>query len=109
MKSKIKRNDTVKVLAGKEKGKTAKVRQVLPGKGQVLLEGLNMVTKHVKATTDGPGRKFQKEAPVHISNVAYYDVEAQETVKIGFQNQVDENGKRKSIRVNKKTNQPIDK
>ena len=108
MKSKIKRNDTVKVIAGKEKGKTGKVRQVLPEAGLILVEGINMVTKHVKATADGPGRKFQKEAPVHISNVAYWDAETQQTVKIGFQNQTDENGKRRSIRVNKKTNQPID-
>ena len=108
MKSKIKRNDTVKVIAGKEKGKTGKVRKVLPEKGQVLVEGINMVTKHVKATADGPGRKFKKEAPIHISNVAYWDSEAQETIKVGFQNQTDENGKRRSVRINKKTNQPID-
>ena len=108
MKAKIKKNDTVKVLAGKEKGKTGKVRKVLPKKGQVIVEGLNMVTKHVKATSEGPGRRFKKEAPLHISNVAYWDAESQSIVKIGFQNQVDENGKRRSVRINKKTNQPID-
>jgi large subunit ribosomal protein L24 len=108
MKCKIKRNDTVKVLAGKEKGKTGKVRKVVPEKGQVIVEGLNMVTKHVKATSEGPGRKFKKEAPLHISNVAFWDVEAQSIVKIGFKNEIDENGKRRSVRVNKKTQQPLD-
>ena len=61
MKAKIKRNDTVKVIAGKEKGRTGKVRKVMPEKGQVLVEGINMRTKHVKATSEGPGRKFKKK------------------------------------------------
>ena len=57
MKYKIKRNDTVKVIAGKEKGKTGKVRSVLREDNKVIVEGINMVTKHVKRTAD----KFEED------------------------------------------------
>lgn len=108
MKLKIKRNDTVKVIAGKEKGKTGKVRTVIPETNQVIVEGLNMVTKHVKRTAESAGYKFKREAALHLSNVALFDAESGEIVKVRFENTVDENGKRRSVRVNKKTNQPID-
>ena len=109
MKFKIKRNDTVKVISGKEKGKTGKVRKVLRKENMVIVEGINMVTKHVKATADGPGRKFRKESPVNISNVSLWNAEEERTVKVGFVSNVDENGKRQILRVDKKTNNPIDK
>ena len=108
MKYKIRRNDTVKVIAGKEKGKTGKVRSVLRDDGKVIVEGVNMVTKHVKRTAENAGYKFKREAAIHISNVALVDAESNETIKVGFQNVVDEDGKRRSVRINKKTNQPID-
>jgi large subunit ribosomal protein L24 len=108
MKLKIKRNDTVKVIAGKEKGKTGKVRTVIPETSQVIVEGINMVTKHVKRTAESAGYKFKREAALHLSNVALIDAESGEVVKVRFENTVDENGKRRSVRVNKKTNQPID-
>ena len=109
MKFKIKRNDTVKVIAGKEKGKTGKVRKVLRQQQMVIVEGISMVTKHVKATADGPGRKFKKESPVSISNVALWNTEEERTVKVGFVSNVDENGKKQVVRVDKKSQNPIDK
>jgi large subunit ribosomal protein L24 len=109
MKFKIKRNDTVKIIAGKEKGKTGKVRKVLRDNKLVIVEGVNMVTKHVKATADGPGRKFKKESPLNISNVSLWNVEEERTVKVGFVANVNEDGKKQIVRVDKKTNQPIDK
>jgi large subunit ribosomal protein L24 len=108
MKFKIKRNDTVKVMVGKEKGRTGKVRQVLRDTNQVLVEGCNMITKHVKANSDGPGRKFTKEAPLHISNVALWDSEEQRVVKVGLLRKADEDGKCRILRIDKKTKQPID-
>ena len=108
MKYKIKRNDTVKVIAGKEKGKTGKVRSVLREDNKVIVEGINMVTKHVKRTAESAGYKFKREAAIHISNVALIDSESNEIIKVGFQNIVGEDGKRRSVRVNKKNNQPID-
>jgi len=108
MKYKIKRNDTVKVIAGKEKGKVGKVRTVLRDDNKVIVEGINMITKHVKRTQEAAGYKFRREAPLHISNVALFDSETNEVVKVAFQNEVGENGKRRTVRINKKTNQSID-
>lgn len=71
MKIKIKKNDTVKIIAGDDKGKTGKVLAVFPKKNQVLVEGCKLAKKAVK-----PSEKFQnggfinKEMPIHISNVA---------------------------------------
>ncbi len=107
MKYKIKRNDTVKVIAGKEKGKIGKVRSVLREDNKVIVEGVNMITKHVKRTAESAGYKFKREAALHISNVALFDTEANELIKVGFQNTTVD-GKRRSIRINKKTNQPLD-
>lgn len=108
MKFKIKKNDTVKVITGKEKGKTGKVRSVNYKSNMVIVEGLNMVTKHVKRTSESAGTRFKKEAPLHISNVALWNAETSEIIKVGFQRVADEKGKVRSVRVNKKTQQPID-
>lgn len=107
MKYKIKRNDTVKVIAGKEKGKIGKVRSVLREDNKVIVEGVNMITKHVKRTAESAGYKFKREAALHISNVALFDTESNEFIKVGFQNETVD-GKRRSVRINKKTNQPLD-
>jgi large subunit ribosomal protein L24 len=109
MKFKIKRNDTVKVIVGKEKGKTGKVRKVLRDQNKVIVEGVNLVTKHVKATQDGPGRKFKQAAPLHVSNIALWDEEGSKIIKVGFIQQTDKDGNRQVIRVDKSTNEPIDK
>ena len=108
MKYKIKRNDTVKVIAGKEKGKVGKVRTVLRDDNKVIVEGINMITKHVKRIQEAEGYKFSREALLHISNVALFDSETNEVVKVAFQNEVDENGKRRTVRINKKPIQSID-
>lgn len=108
MKYKIKRNDTVKIVAGKEKGKIGKVRTVLRDNNKVIVEGINMITKHVKRTQEAAGYKFRREAPLHISNVALYNSESNEIVRVAFKNEVGEDGKRRTVRVNKKTTQPID-
>lgn len=68
--NKIKKGDTVKVIAGKDKGKDGKVLGVKDGK--VLVEGINTVTKHAKASQSNPkGGIIQMEAPISISNVMY--------------------------------------
>lgn len=67
---KIKKNDTVMVVAGKERGKTGKVLRVVPEKSRVVIERLNMVKRHSKAKQpQGPQGIVEKEAPLHISNV----------------------------------------
>jgi large subunit ribosomal protein L24 len=66
----IKKGDTVQAIAGEDKGKTGKVLQLLAGGEKALVEGLNLVKKHMRKTQDNPqGGVFEKEAPIHISNL----------------------------------------
>lgn len=69
-KVKIKRGDTVQVIAGDDKGKSGKVLQVLPENGRILIEGVNLVKKHMrKSEADPQGGVIEREAPIAISNV----------------------------------------
>ena len=74
MASKIKKGDTVKVLAGDDKGKSGRILEVIPETGCALVEGLNFVKKHVRRSQDHPqGGVFEKEAPIHLSNLKKTD------------------------------------
>jgi len=67
---KIKKNDTVMIIAGKERGKTGKVMRVLPSDNKVVVERLNLVKRHSKSRApQGPQGIVEKEAPLHLSNV----------------------------------------
>ena len=69
-KAKIKKGDTVQVIAGDEKGKSGKVLQVLPESGRVLVEGVNLVKKHMQKSEENPqGGIIDREAAMAISNV----------------------------------------
>lgn len=66
----VKKDDLVKVIAGKEKGKSGKVLRVLPGKGRVLVESLNLIKRHTRpSSANNEGGIIEKEAPIAISNV----------------------------------------
>jgi len=66
----VKKNDTVLVIAGREKGKKGRVLSVYPSKGRLLIEKINMIRKHMKPTRKyAQGGIIEKEAPLHISNV----------------------------------------
>ncbi len=70
MRARIKRNDTVMVIAGSERGKSGKVLRVLPASGRAIVEHLNMVKRHTKATgPQKPSGIIEKEAPIHLSNL----------------------------------------
>jgi large subunit ribosomal protein L24 len=100
--SKIKVGDTVRVIAGKNKGLEGKVTVFDRKNGRVTIEGVNMVTKHAKPTMGNPnGGIVQKEAPIDASNVMLV-VNGQAT-RVGFKV---ENGKK--VRVAKKTGKVID-
>jgi large subunit ribosomal protein L24 len=69
-KSRIRKGDTVRVLLGKDRGKKAKVMAVLPSKQRVLVEGVNMVKKHIRPKRSGEkGQRVSVASPMHISNV----------------------------------------
>lgn len=107
---KIRVGDTVEVIAGNDKGKQGEVLQVLAKTSKVVVEGVNIVTKHIKPTQADPeGGIVTREAPIHVSNVAYYDSKAKAPVKVGYEVTVDANGKKTKARVNKKTQAKIDK
>lgn len=72
MKSHVNKGDTVMVIAGKEKSKTGKVMQILPKKSSIIVEGLNMVKRHLKAKGNEAGGIKEKEAAIHVSNVMPY-------------------------------------
>ena len=98
---KIKTNDTVKIITGKDKGKTGKVLSVDTKKETVKVEGCNMITKHQKPSASNPtGGIVNQEGPIHISNVMLV-VDGQAT-RVGFKV---EDGKK--VRVAKKTGKVI--
>ena len=75
-KARIKRDDMVVVIAGEDKGRKGKVLEVRPGtdaSARVVVEGVRLVKRHVKASGDRPGSIVEKEAAIHISNVALID------------------------------------
>jgi large subunit ribosomal protein L24 len=86
MANKIRRDDEVIVLAGKDKGKTGKVLRVLTSEKRVYVEGVNLVKKHQKPNPQAnvPGGIVEKEAPLHISNVAIFNAETGKADRVGF-------------------------
>ncbi len=87
MKSKkthIRKGDTVKVIAGNEKGKQGKVLEMLLAKNRVIVEGLNMVTKHVKPSAGNPNGGIEKtEAGIHLSNLMLVDPASGDATRTG--------------------------
>lgn len=82
---KIKKDDIVKVIAGKDKGKTGKVLRTIPKKDLVVVEKVNIVTKHIKPRgPQNPGGIEKMEAPIHVSNVMYFDSASGKTTRIGY-------------------------
>jgi len=88
--NKIKKNDTVFVLAGRDKGKTGKVFRVYPAKERALVEGINYVKKHMRKSQDNPkGGIVQKESSIHISNIALFCKQCNKHARVGFNSLAD--------------------
>lgn len=102
-KLKVKSGDLVKVIAGDHKGSEGKIVKVFPDKNKVIVEGVNVVSKHTKPSASSPqGGIVKKEAPIHISNVALVDKKTKEATKVGFKMEGD-----KKVRFSKKSNQVV--
>ena len=102
MAAKIKKGDRVMVLTGKDKGRQGSVLRVLPKDERVVVEGLNMVQRHTKPSQGDPqGGVKNKEAPVHVSNVAIVDSNGKPT-RVGFRVEND-----KKVRFAKTTGEVI--
>ena len=99
----IKKGDTVYVNAGNDKGKTGKVLTVLPAKDRVIVEGVNVISKHTKPNSKQPqGGIIKQEAGIHISNVQLIDPQSGKPTRVGYKF---EDGKK--IRFAKKSGEEI--
>ena len=99
----IKKGDTVIVLAGKDKGKRGQVTEVITKLDKVVVEGINSVITHKKQAKDSAGGRIPKNAPVHLSNVALLDPKNDVATRVGF---IVKEGKK--VRVAKKSGEVID-
>jgi large subunit ribosomal protein L24 len=104
-KYRIKRDDTVVVISGRHKGSVGRVLRLLPQRERVVVEGVNRVKRHMKPVGERPGAIVEKEAPIHISNVAYWDAENGRRVKVGYQ--VLDDGRK--VRVDRQSGAVLDK
>lgn len=98
---KIKTGDNIRVLAGKDKGKEGKVLQVFPELERVVVEGINLFTRHLRARGQQPGQKIQFPGAMHISNVQLISSKAGTRGRVGYK-LIDQNGTKKKIRVIRK-------
>jgi large subunit ribosomal protein L24 len=81
---KVRKDDEVAVLTGREKGKTGKIVKVFPDDETVLIQGVNMVKRHTRPAQGRPGGIVEKEAPIHVSNVALIDPKDRKPTKVGY-------------------------
>ncbi len=102
-KVKLKKGDEVIVLAGKDKGKKGKIVKVLPEIRKVIVADINKYKKHQKPGNNEPGGIIEKDMPLHISNVAFFDAQLNKGVRVGYK--ITNDGKK--IRTNKKTGKEI--
>jgi len=83
-KLKIKKGDKVVVITGRDKGKTGEVKQVLPAENRVVVDGVNMVKRHTAPSAGNAGGIVEKEASIHVSNVAHVDPKTDKPTRVGY-------------------------
>ncbi len=105
MAAKIKKGDRVQVLAGKDKGKRGEVLSVSPTENRAVVQGVNIVKRHAKPQgMNQPGGIQEKEAPIHLSNLALLDPKSGKPTRVGFR--LLEDGKK--VRVAKPSGEVLD-
>lgn len=101
----VKKGDTVIVIAGKDKGKTGKVLRTDSKNNRLIVEGVHVATKHKKARgPQNPGGIFKTEQPIHVSNVMYYDSKNKKGSRLGYK--INDDGKK--LRVVKTSGEVIE-
>ena len=103
MAARIRKGDKVIVIAGRDKGKTGEVIEMLPTESRAVVRGVNMVKRHQKQTQAQEGGIISKEAPIHLSNIAYVGKDGKPT-RVGFKIQADG----KKVRIAKSSGAEID-
>jgi len=104
MAAKIKKGDKVVVLAGRDKGRTGEVLQVIPAEGRALVRGVNLVKRHTRQTAQSEGGIISKEATIDLSNLAIADPKDGKASRVGFK--VLDDGRK--VRVAKRSGDLID-
>ena len=101
----VKKGDRVEVLTGKDKGKRGEVLAAFPAENRVIVQGVNKVKKHQRATPSNPGGIVEQEAAIHASNVAHIDPKTDKPTRVGTK--VLEDGRK--VRVAKRSGEVIDR
>ena len=103
MAAKIRKGDKVVVISGRDKGRTGEVVEMRPAESRAVVRGVNLVKRHQKQSPQQEGGIISKEAPIHLSNLAYVDKDGKPT-RIGFKTRTDGT----KVRVAKRTGAEID-
>lgn len=101
---KLKVGDKVTVIAGRDKGKEGKIIKTLKDEDKVVVEGINMIKKHVKPNGEAAGSIIETEAAIHVSNVMITDPKTKKPTRIGYTT----NKAGKKVRFAKKSNENLD-
>ena len=107
MAAKIKKGDTVIVIAGRDKGRTGEVIEMRREVSRALVRGVNMVKRHQKQTQAQEGGIISKESPIHVSNIALVDPKENKPTRVGFKF-VGKGDDRKKVRVARRSGAEID-
>ncbi len=102
MKLKIKKGDSVQVISGSQKGKKGTVTAVIVDSNRAVIEGVNIVKKHMKPTNNNPGGIIEMSAPLHISNLSLLDPKSGVPTRVGYK--MDKGNK---VRYSKKSGEII--
>ena len=105
MAAKVKKGDQVVVIAGKDKGKKGEVLRVLPEDNRLVVQGVNVVTKHTKPSMTSQGGMVKLEGAIHVSNVALVDPKSNEATRVGFKTL--EDGRK--VRIARRSGEQIDR
>lgn len=84
MASKFKKGDRVVVLTGRSRGRSGEVLKMIPKEDRAIVQGVNVVKRHTRPTQTQPGGIIEKEAPIHVSNLAHVDPKTSEPTRVGF-------------------------
>jgi large subunit ribosomal protein L24 len=107
-KTRLRKNDRVRIISGNHKGKEGKILKIFRDKNSLIVEGVNIIKRHTKPNQKNPqGGITQKEAPIHISNVMLIDSKTNELTRLGMKIITDEQGNKKRMRYAKKTDEII--
>jgi large subunit ribosomal protein L24 len=107
MAAKIKKGDTVIVIAGRDKGRSGEIIEMRRDEGRALVRGINVVKRHQKQSATQEGGIISKEAPIHVSNLALADPKDKKPTRVGFKF-VGKGDDRRKVRVAKRSGAEID-